>query len=756
MALPLLLGAAKGLIGSGKKKPKSGKEVAGKLVKRKEQKDNKKPSVQKKIAPAQVSGKKFFAGKSSTPKIDKLKPNTGNGQLDDVLNSIQSSVSKLAGTIKNFVKFKRKDSQEKTKRKNKMLARLREVGFGMIGGVLSLGKKLLSKIPFFDRIKNFFVNILLGGLVLMILDNIKPIIEVIKGVVEKAKEVFALINKYLFQPMIEAGKFVIDTVLPIINDIINSAPAEFIKTQIESLIKTIGDQFPQLEKVVEDLKNIDIPGKGLLKDLIGTDNSPDGSIPGSAGRTTFEVIAGGEGGYNSVNQGNAGDTPGGSQELFGKDLTEMTVGEIMDAQASGKVFAVGKYQIIDTTMAEWVNHPKGGVSRSDKFNEATQEKFKTYVINIKRPEIGRYLRGESDDVVAAAQGVAREFASVGLSRPEAGRRVDQSRYAGIGDNAASISSREIQQALKFDRGQYQQQQPPALRPSGTQSPGSTNGKFGQISSGYGDTDGQDTGVDIELYGKEGKIGKKYGNQSAQGPYGGRGVPIAFPYELTYNEFVPGGRNQGAKSITSQGSTNREIKGQGAGGFGYIGSYTYTDENGKRYEIMMGHGNQPFNQFKEGEKIPAGTVLGYQGATGSSDDAAGGLYDHITFHVNTMDGGDANKVIRKFTNALIGGEGVKIAPEQPQVAPPAERQAAEEIKQTEQPQIAPPAERQTAKDISTQTYYEKMRTIFMPIAVPTGGSGGDSGSGGGGPTVIAGESSRDTYLQIALQKSLFSR
>ena len=122
------------------------------------------------------------------PKIKKLKPNTGNSQLDNVLQSIQSSISKLAGTIGNFVKFKRKDGEEKTKRKNKMLARLREVGFGMIGGVLSLGKKLLSKIPFFDRIKNFFVNILLGGLVLMILDNIKPIIETIKDVVKKIKE----------------------------------------------------------------------------------------------------------------------------------------------------------------------------------------------------------------------------------------------------------------------------------------------------------------------------------------------------------------------------------------------------------------------------------------------------------------------------------------------------------------------------------------------------------------------------------------
>ena len=195
--------------------------------------------------------------------------------------------------------------------------------------------------------------------------------------------------------------------------------------------------------------------------------------------------------------------------------------------------------------------------------------------------------------------------------------------------------------------------------SSGRSGGSTNGKFGQISSGYGDKDGQDTGVDIELYGPGGKIGKKYGNNSKQGPYGGRGVPISFPYELTYNERIPGGRNAGATSVTHQGTTKRVVKGQGPSGFGYLGSYTYTDENGNRFEIMMGHGDSPFKKFKEGEKIPPGTVLGYQGATGSSDDGAGGLYDHITFHVNAMDGGSPNKVIRQFTNSLISGKGAQI-------------------------------------------------------------------------------------------------
>ena len=673
MALPLLLGAAKGLIGSGKKKPKSGKEVAGKIVQRKEKQDAKKPSTQKKLAPAKVSGTKFFKGGSSTPKIKTLKQNTGNSQLDNVLQSIQSSISKLTRTIKNFIKFKRKDNQAKTQRKNKMLARLREVGFGMIGGVLSLGKKLLSKIPFFDRIKNFFVNILLGGLILMILDNIKPIIETIKNVVEEVKKLFKLINKYFFQPLLEAGKFLINTVLPIINDIINSAPAQFIKTQIESLIKTIGDQFPKLEKVVNDLKNIQIPGMGLLKDLIGTDNSPDGSIPGSAGQTTFDIIAGGEGGYNSVNQGNANDTPGGSQELFGKDLTEMTVGEIMDAQASGKVYAVGKYQVVPATMAEWVNHPKGGVSRSDKFDETTQEKFKTYVINIKRPEIGRYLRGESDDVVAAAQGIAREFASVGASRPESipGFRpagVDDTLYGGRGGNAPSIKSREIQQALEFDRGQYQQQLPPVLRY--------------QAQAGKSRVQ-----TDIEEF-------RQFRTQFG---YTSERKPTLHPENLQIREM--GNYGSGNYDISPLADdTNYEInEHRGAG-----------HHENRAFDIPVPSKavGDKVNQFWKSK--------GYTTIWQSS-----GHYNHV--HVEVP----KNKAAEFFN----------IAPQQPRVTAPSERQTAEEI--------------------SRQTDYERMRTIFMPIAVPTEG-GGNTSSGGGPPAIIGGGSSRDTYLQIMMENKLFKQ
>ena len=42
------------------------------------------------------------------------------------------------------------------------------------------------------------------------------------------------------------------------------------------------------------------------------------------------------------------------------------VGEIMDAQTQGSLFAVGKYQIIPDTMKGFVKN--SGISRNDVFN----------------------------------------------------------------------------------------------------------------------------------------------------------------------------------------------------------------------------------------------------------------------------------------------------------------------------------------------------------------------------------------------------
>ena len=224
---------------------------------------------------------------------------------------------------------------------------------------------------------------------------------------------------------------------------------------IENIRKDILSHFPEI---------------GPRNPAFGPGSSGGGNVSGgsSSGDSLFNLIGTGEGGYDSVNRGNAGDTPGGAEAIFGKPLTEMTVGEVVSAQQSGQVFAVGKYQIIPDTMTGFLRN--SDIKMGDKFDQRTQEKFKEYVINVKRPAIGRYLRGESDDRDAAAQAVAREFASVGLTKAEAGRGRGQSRYAGTGNNAASINPDQVASALDADRSA-------TLSPPQSQSPqtpGSSN------------------------------------------------------------------------------------------------------------------------------------------------------------------------------------------------------------------------------------------------------------------------------------------
>lgn len=190
------------------------------------------------------------------------------------------------------------------------------------------------------------------------------------------------------------------------------------------------------------------------------------------------------------------------------------------------------------------------------------------------------------------------------------------------------------------------------------------GKFARTEWRY-DTDGQQTGIDIELFGKRGMIPKTFNPNSKEGPYGNRGVEISFPFELIYYEKVPKGFSTAGRSTSGiDGTTQRVYKGTGISGHGHYGSYFYRDpKTNKMYEIYMGHGNKPFKKFKDGERISPGTVVGWQGASGSSDDmapTARGVYDHLSLHVNGQHGVmDAQKILLMITNTLIKGEGAKL-------------------------------------------------------------------------------------------------
>ena len=240
--------------------------------------------------------------------------------------------------------------------------------------------------------------------------------------------------------------------------------SKFAKLQAKGLSQYY-DKQNGWERFVDALKNTLkslIPGSGFRWPWDRDDDNGGDRRGGGAkvGNDLFSTISGGEGGIDSYNTGVAGSQAGYTPP---KAISKMTVGQVMDEQAKGSLFAVGKYQIIPDTMKGFVSG--AGISRDDIFNEETQDKFKQYVIDQKRPSVGNYLKGAEGSSLAKAQmALAAEFASVGVPRdmkkgeyangiPARDIKKGESLYADYGDagNAASISPEVIAKALQKEK-----------------------------------------------------------------------------------------------------------------------------------------------------------------------------------------------------------------------------------------------------------------------------------------------------------------
>lgn len=154
-----------------------------------------------------------------------------------------------------------------------------------------------------------------------------------------------------------------------------------------------------------------------------------------------DLIARGEGDYNAVNRGYAGDTPGGIKRLTGSSFAGFTVSEVIEMQ-SRWLYAVGRYQFIPRTLRFAVR--VSDVKMTDKFTEETQDKLFAALVLYKRPSIGAYIRGDHNLIGWALDDLAREWASVEY-------RYGRGYYDHIGGNRASISRSEAITALNTSR-----------------------------------------------------------------------------------------------------------------------------------------------------------------------------------------------------------------------------------------------------------------------------------------------------------------
>lgn len=151
------------------------------------------------------------------------------------------------------------------------------------------------------------------------------------------------------------------------------------------------------------------------------------------------LIARGEGTYNSVNLGQRG-----GYRADTVPLGNMTLAQVMAAQGKHQFNAAGRYQIITATLRDAVSRLH--LNTGAKFDAGMQDRiFKQYLLGMKHPEIANYLARRNNDVMSAARAASAEWASV------ADPRTGKSHYAGVGNNKASISVAEIVAALRAAR-----------------------------------------------------------------------------------------------------------------------------------------------------------------------------------------------------------------------------------------------------------------------------------------------------------------
>jgi hypothetical protein len=147
------------------------------------------------------------------------------------------------------------------------------------------------------------------------------------------------------------------------------------------------------------------------------------------------LISSGEGGFDSYNTGKAG-SGGGKYKL-----TSMTIGQVEKLQREGKIFAAGAWQWIPGNLAG--ARKAAGLSPDAPMSGNNQTAmFWAYVLKSnKRPDLRDYLSGRSNNLNAAHNDLAYEWAAI---QDPNGRGKYDGDSAG---NRASIDYRRVREAL---------------------------------------------------------------------------------------------------------------------------------------------------------------------------------------------------------------------------------------------------------------------------------------------------------------------
>lgn len=317
-----------------------------------------------------------------------LKKKTGN--LNNIL--LRKTKVKRESIARNYILSQRRQEGERRKNREDLIEA------SSIGGVFKRQAKAVASSTkgFLGRIMDFLGTLLVGWLMY----NLPSIITMAQELIARMQRLSTIVTGFFNNTVSIFRGF--GNLLGAIGSNILTFDFTDSNNRVKNAMSDLGSTFDDMQSQFDEgfrLLTTSL-GEGIAS---GQDSQPFGTqyenesfqpsgSPGSSGqlqpihKQALDIISGPESGgnYNAMNNGNSGDRPGGSKKWLGKNLTDMTIGEVKQHQnVKGDLWAAGRYQIIPISLP--TAQSAAGLKDSDMFDKNNQDLLGIGLLKVQGP-----------------------------------------------------------------------------------------------------------------------------------------------------------------------------------------------------------------------------------------------------------------------------------------------------------------------------------------------------------------------------------
>ena len=527
-------------------------------------------------------------------KVENVKVDVDDPKVDPLQQSLQGLtdiVNVMKSTSEDNVDVQKDEEKYNKKRRLGFSRMMRGIG-GAVAGAVGFAKRMAKNIPFFDKLKNFFMNVLLGALATFLLSNVEKIVEVVESLIEKFKEFkksfdefMEMLNENLFKPIMSVAEAIVGPIANIVAKFMGVPDYEADENTISQNLLAIGKEIPIIGGVIGEIEKA---FGDLMKSVEDKTGESYEYKPTGGGSSQYDTSSGGLLASGGAEQGSkakeqVSSSGFGESEftLYRDVVAQIESGGKYDIQGgSGNLYA-GRYQMgaaARKDAARLLGEEYQGDSEAarKKFREDPQMQER-YFAAYTRANHGYLMSGSPEYKGLSKEG---KLQVLGYAHNAGWSRAAEWLKGGMSDSFKDgFGTRSDKYSTSIRSAQQQRKtgetvQPPSMRSGSPSGPVKAGNFFPK--------------ADIE-------IGEKAGFSESRGRvHAGRDIAAYSGTPLT----VPS-----ASVITDKGFD---------GGYGnYI---VFKDSNGM--EHLYGHLREQ-SQYSKGDNVNPGDTIGYVGSTGRS-------------------------------------------------------------------------------------------------------------------------------------------